>query len=526
MTKNNSIDGFFIPRRQKAANDSRPGLDSLGAKNGGRQTSPQTQLLRPRPAAPLRPGAADYFNSGAPITAVPALPLEEEVPRRGQKNKKKAFRLHKPSSKTIKRVLLVILALLFIGAGYFAYKFFVNSGKVFKGNVFNAIFSEAKPLKTDTNGRSNILLFGTSEDDPGHPGPELSDSIMVLSVDQKKKDAFMVSIPRDLNVEYGRSCISGTKGKINVVYECAKSSQNNEEAGQAALRQKTGSVLGLDVQYSVHVNYTALKQAVDAVGGITVVIESDNPRGIYERYVKLPNGPAHLNGEAALALARARNAEGGYGLSRSNFDREQYQQKILVALKEKATSAGTLANPVAVNSLIDTLGDNVRTNFDADEIKTLVKLAQDVPSDKIKRLDLNKEDNMLFDGDGQPTVGDYNYNEIRAFIRAYASGDTALLEGALVDVFNASGVAGAGQAKATVVTDAGLEVNRVDVAPASAGVTPLAIYDLSKGKKPATLKKLKTLFGIQSASTTLPSGVTSTADFVIIVGNGTTKNTQ
>jgi len=541
MTKNNnSIDGFFIPRRQVASNGSRPGLDSVG---GTRPAHTEGQGLKPSQAAPMRTSTADYFNKSTTLTATPPLPLEDDQPPRGRKKEKKPSRFHRPSKKTVKRILLVVLALLLIGAGYFAYKFFVNSGKVFKGNVFSAIFADGKPLKTDANGRSNILLFGTSEDDPGHPGADLTDSIMMLSIDQKKKDAFMVSIPRDLRVKYGQSCISGYQGKVNVLYSCARDNKKGDEtAGQDALRRKVGEVLGLDVQYAVHVNYTVIREAVNAVGGITVTIDSKDPRGVLDRnfdwrcrykcyYVKYPNGPVNLDGDHTLALARARgDVAPTYGFEQSNFDREKYQQKILVALKDKAASAGTLANPVAVNNLLDALGNNVKTNFEADEIKTLVKLGREVNSSNIRSLSLNDAQKPLVDTDCTPDVcpvaGQFNYTQIHAAVKAFATNDAASLEGALVDVFNASGVAGAGQKKADIVTGAGLNVDEIANAPTSAGTTPIAVYDLSKGKKPATLKKLKTLFGVQSAATTLPSGVVSTADFVIIVGNGTAKNAQ
>ena len=43
-----------------------------------------------------------------------------------------------------------------------------------------------QPLKMDAHGRSNMLILGTTDDDPDHPGATLTDSMMVLSVDQKK----------------------------------------------------------------------------------------------------------------------------------------------------------------------------------------------------------------------------------------------------------------------------------------------------------------------------------------------------
>lgn len=59
--------------------------------------------------------------------------------------------------------------------------------------------------------------------------------------------------------------------------------------------------------------------------------------GIYDPNVnlRLPAGVSHLDGKTALKLARARNAAGGYGLHRSNFDREMNQQRIISAIFRK-----------------------------------------------------------------------------------------------------------------------------------------------------------------------------------------------
>ena len=154
------------------------------------------------------------------------------------------------------------------------------SSHIFKGDIFGLI--QQKELKADSNGRSNILLLGTSEDDPGHEGSYLTDSIMILSISQSKKDAYMISIPRDLYVKYRRSCNSGNAGKINEYFNCVNSDWSSTEAEderQAASRKFFGNIVGLDLQYSVHVNYTVLRDLVSALGGIKVTIESRDPRG-------------------------------------------------------------------------------------------------------------------------------------------------------------------------------------------------------------------------------------------------------
>ena len=434
--------------------------------------------------------------------------------------------------KLFKRFSIAVIAIALIIGAYVGIKAFLAGGRVFSGNLFSALLNEGKPLKTDQYGRVNVLLFGTSEDDPGHDGGDLSDSIMIASIHPENKEGFMVSVPRDLWVKYGQACSSGYEGKINVAYQCGKDGRD-EKSGAEFLKNIVGSNFGIDINYYAQVNYTALRQAVEAVGGITVEIDSDDPRGILDRnfdwkcnyncyYVKWPNGPANLNGEQALALARARNATGGYGLGGGNFDREQYQQKIIVALRSKAMSAGVLANPVAVTGLLDSLGDNVRTNFDAGEIKTLIKLAKEVEGDKIRSINLVNEDKPLvttgsYSGQSivRPVAGVYDFSQIQNYIKANLSGDTAALEEAVIDVLNGSGVPGAAQKLADKLAEQGYTIGLVDNAPSTQ--TGYVIYDLSDGRKPATKKKLEQTYGV-TAQSQIPPGIASDSDFVIIVG--------
>jgi anionic cell wall polymer biosynthesis LytR-Cps2A-Psr (LCP) family protein len=355
-------------------------------------------------------------------------------------------------------------------------------------------------------------------------------------------------VPRDLWVDYGQACTSGYQGKINVTYICnantdSKGKPQNEAAGQTAFRTQVGNIFGIDLQYSVHINYTVLQKAVDAVGGITVNIDSPDPRGILDRNfdwncpggrpqscynVKYPNGPANLDGLHALYLARARGDDPQgrtYGLGNANFDREKYQQKILIALKEKATSAGTLANPVAVTNILDALGGNVRTNIDSEEVKSFIALLKDTDASKMKTLTLvDKTKPLVTTGTAggqsivRPVAGLFDYSAIQTYVRANISGDQTATEAATVAVLNGSGVVGGAQKRADTLKTQGIVVDSVANAPAGAYPNPVTLYDMTGGKKPATKDKLEKILGVKTTTSALPSTVTSKADFVIILG--------
>lgn len=547
-----SIDGF-VPRRQ-------------GAPLGGLQKNP-TGLPPVHPAGSprreigdVRPLINEHEKSGETLSAkeepkrqissggISRAEIDEslqgiDVPREEVHKRKR-----KLSAKQIKRIikwLLILILVVGIGmAAYVGFRALIASGNIFKGNVFDIL--QSKPLKTDANGRSNILIFGTAEDDEGgtHEGGNLTDSLMVVSVDQKKKDAFMLSIPRDLWVRYAETCTVGNEGKINAAYFCASDDGANEEVGANALRQQIGKVVGLDVQYYAHLNFTAVVETVDAVGGVEVTIESDDPRGVLDRnfdwkcgykcyYVNYKNGQkVHLDGEHALALARARNASGGYGLSGGNFDREKNQQKIIRALQQKAISVGTLTNVGKVTGLIDALGRNLRTNFETGEIRTLMDLGQTIKQDSIHQLTLVNEDEPLvttgsYNGQSivRPVAGIMDYSDIQSYVRKSLNSNPVTREEAKITVLNGSDVAGAAGKEAEKLEAQGMIVDDIANAP-DGSYGKVTIYQIDPKKK-ATAAKLKQMYGVKLLTTTPPVTVTGDTAFVVIVGtiaNTTSSN--
>jgi LCP family protein required for cell wall assembly len=461
------------------------------------------------------------------------LPIDEEGEPKKRKAKRKKDKKPGRTKKIVKRILLVLLLLIIVAAGYFVYRFIKFGNSVFEGGIISLIQKEK--LKEDSSGRTNILVFGTEE--VGHPGADLTDSIMVLSVNQTTKDAYMVSLPRDLRVG---TCTS--TGKLNETYWCSSQDDpNKEKDGAEALKAAASEILGLDIQYWVHVNWEVLRKSVDAVGGVDVTIESSDPRGIYDpnfdwacqytcHYVDYKNGEvAHLDGEHALALARARNAQGGYGLPGGNFDREKNQQKILSALQKKALSVGTLANPAAVLQLMDSLGENLHTSFHTSEVRTLIGLASEVKNDDVVSVPLVDADNDIYymktaniNGISVviPSAGQGNYSEIHEYIKRTMTSDPVAREYAKVDVLNGSDTEGLGAAEAKKLENAGYNVVNIGNAPESAS-GKVVIYQLNKGMT-GTASALKKRFGVE-LKTSPPANIASNSDFVIVFGKSTDR---
>lgn len=352
----------------------------------------------------------------------PQTPVEDQKPKRNWK-------------KIAKKTAITLLVILLIAGGWVGWKFVSNSAKIFGwGNLFG-LFQHTK-LKGEDEGRVNILLAGNSADDPGHNGANLTDSIMVLSMNTKDNTAFIMSIPRDLYVnipDHGY-------GKINETFQDGESDNFSEsgyaDGGMGLLEKVVYQNFGIQSNYYALVNYTALRDAVNAVGGIDVTIDSSDPRGLYDPskdlstrlpLVKLSNGVHMLDGQAALNLARARgDAYGSYGYGRSDFTRTENQRKILIAIKDKASSSGTLANPIKVGQLFDSFGNNVQTDMKLAEAKRFYELIKKVPSSDITSASLSngKDVNLLksyTNRYGQstliPAAGIDDYSDIQEYVQ-------------------------------------------------------------------------------------------------------------
>ncbi len=539
-----SIDGF-VPRRGPTVgggNSQQLGHPSPEERASiGRASRPMSQST---PSRPVSAGKREIDESLSRIHD------EEAVsPKKGIFNRKKKAK--KPISrrrKVIKRLVLLIFLIGFILAGFVAVRALIASSNVFQGNIFD-IF-QSKPLKMDENGRTNVLVFGTSEDDPGHEAAYLTDSIMVISIDQNQKNAYMVSIPRDLIVDYDTACFAGYEGKINALYGCYsdEGDPEKETEGAAALKKKVGSILGLDIQYYAHVNYTVVRDTVKALGSIDITIESKDPRGIMDsnfdwkckdgnarasqatilkncppsgHFIDYPNGKVTLDAEHALYLAQARGAHAPtYGLERSNFDREVNQQKIVKAIREKAVSVGTLADIGKVTGLIDALGNNLRTDFATSEVRTLVQLGQDIQSTDIQSLSLVEEGNELVGsglGGVVPNAGNFEYAEIHAFIAKGLSSDPVVREGANVVVMNGTQMPGLALTESDKLTEAGYTVSNATNAPTTDYKTT-TIYRINQKAMNGTAKALAKRYGIKLTTTAPSFTVDGGVDFVVIIG--------
>jgi LCP family protein required for cell wall assembly len=400
-----------------------------------------------------------------------------------------------PRFMTWKRILLTILIIILGIGAWLGFKFFYNASKTFHGGLFS-VLSTTK-LKGEDVGRVNILVAGNSADDAGHNGGRLTDSIMILSLDTKNKSAYMLSIPRDLWVD-----IPGNgHAKINEAYVDGEDDNFNKQGyfpgGMGLLQQTVEENFNINLNYYALVNYTALRDMVNAVGGIDYTVKSSDPRGLYDPsidwttrgpMVRLSNGTHTLNGQQALNLARARgDAYGSYGFPAADFDRTNNQRQELLALKAKVTSTGVLTNPAKLSSIFDAVGNNIKTDLTLGEVRRAYDLGKDVGGVQSVGLNNVKGKNLLESYAtplGQsaliPAAGLDDFTDIQAAIKQLTSSNPITREGASVVVLNATDVSGVAAKQSKALRAKGVNVSATGDAVTTQATT--SIIDLSEGK--------------------------------------------
>jgi LCP family protein required for cell wall assembly len=215
--------------------------------------------------------------------------------------------------------------------------------------------SAQSPLTSQTGymlglGRVNVLVLGYGGG--AHDGANLTDSLMVLSLDPRSGATAMVSVPRDLWMQVPPD--SNQFAKINTAYEVGLANgyaglAPGRDAGAALAARQVSDVTGLDVSYWVTLNFTGFRSLVDALGGVDLTVptaftanypRNDDPNiDAGWKTIHFDTGRQHMDGERAIEYARARYvlepaSEG------TDFARSARQQFLVRAIFGKARQPG------------------------------------------------------------------------------------------------------------------------------------------------------------------------------------------
>lgn len=238
-------------------------------------------------------------------------------------------------------------------------------------------------LKEDAYGHTNMLLLGIGGE--GHDGANLTDTMMVASIDDSDGTVSIVSIPRDIYIDQSDV---GWGTRINSIYQYVYDDTEDSAMAEASLEKEIEKMLNVDIHYYAKIDFKGFVDIVDAVDGITVTVPetlNDNsypaPDGsttLYEPFY-LAAGEQNLDGETALKYARSRHSTAG-----GDFDRAKRQQQVITAIKDKALSMGVLTSPGKIKDIYYAISNNFETNMSLSEMLTLVDESGDFKDNAIQ----------------------------------------------------------------------------------------------------------------------------------------------
>ncbi len=297
------------------------------------------------------------------------------------------------------------------------------------------VFSKDETLAGEKKDRINVLLLGMGG--LGHDGPFLTDTMIIASIQPSTGEVAMISIPRDLGVD-----IPG-KGWYKINHANAFGEVKQSGSGGALATAVIEKTFDVDIHYYVRVDFEAVQQIIDDVDGITVKVErsftdTEYPAPNHEyQTVSFDTGVQTMDGTTALTYARSRHGNNGEG---SDFARAKRQQRMILALKEKILSFETLANPIRIHSIIETLGTHLTTNMNFSDIISMMKLAKQADLSNIKTAVLDTSPNGYLKN-GYSPVGAFilepvtgNFDDIALLIEHIFDADFELPKVVHIDV--------------------------------------------------------------------------------------------
>ncbi len=239
--------------------------------------------------------------------------------------------------------------------------------------------------------RLTVLLVGV-DFAPGRTA-NLTDTMLVATLDPVTGRAAMVSVPRDL---YGVPLGDGRvyDAKLNSLMSDADADRAMYPlGGPATLKSAVSELLDTRIHYIAAIDMEGMRQVVDTLGGVDVTVERaisdpqyrDTLTGATGFYIDA--GRHHMDGTTALAYARSRKSEG-----ESDFTRAERQQRLLTAIAARLTAGNLLTG---LPGLLDAVRDNVATDIPSSRMSSIAAELQEANLGNVERVVLTPDDGYV-----------------------------------------------------------------------------------------------------------------------------------
>lgn len=273
------------------------------------------------------------------------------------RKRKKMTRRQRRKRKLILFIVEVLVILILLAALFVIIKLnkLNNTGDLDEDKLNINIDAKTQEL---LDGYTNIALFGIDNRSTGKYESGNSDCIMIASINNDTKEVRLISVYRDSFLAVDDD---DNLRKLNAAY-----AKGGPTGAVAALNKN----LDLDIKEYVAVDFNAVMEVVDALGGIELDISSKEAETM-KIYINEMNevmgtngtavsGPGlqTVNGIQALAYCRDRYSGG------DDYGRTERQRTVISKIVEKAKAAGL----PTLNKVIDKLFPDISTSLSSSEI--------------------------------------------------------------------------------------------------------------------------------------------------------------
>lgn len=228
-----------------------------------------------------------------------------------------------------------------------------------------------------------ILVMGVSED----ISTELTDTMMLCGYNPSTGKAFIYSIQRDTFVGENKSSAKASN-KINAQY--SKGVDKSIEAVQ--------DLTGITIDNYIVIKTSMLVELVDLLGGVEfdvpITMDYDDPT--QDLHIHLKKGTQTIDGDKAEQLLRFRHNNNGTSYPSSygdnDYGRMRTQREFI---KATAKQTLTFGNITKINGIINTVSENLVTDFETKEMLAYVPYMAVFNTDNLEMGEIPGDNKMI-----------------------------------------------------------------------------------------------------------------------------------
>lgn len=275
------------------------------------------------------------------------------------------------------RLTLIFGAVLMIvsGTGVAGSKWLIGSatGAVTQQNLLGGTKKSAAEGGDSLKGPIDILLMGVDARKRWAVDDLRSDTIIVLHIPASHDQAYLVSVPRDTEMQvppFAKARYPGGVAKANEAFFYGAQNGGGWAGGAQLLAETIKANTGMSFDGAAIIDFNGFKSVIDALHGVHMCVDQRvkshhmvwvDGRPMYLADARKTGRPMlpiwhevgckDMAGWEALDYSRQR-----YGLKNGDYDRQRHQQQLIKAMAKKASTSGILTNPIKVNQLIQAAG--------------------------------------------------------------------------------------------------------------------------------------------------------------------------